>query len=220
MRIPQTLSKLFQALYALTILPNAMAAWPLNQRQRASMSGSMDTMPSPRRWTLLSNGRQSSAASAGTLSNSPVSRGSALLAAGLPMKRVLPLLFFGFLAAPGHAAETVEQESFRAAVDKDGIQRVAIAGGNYFFKPSRIVVKVNVPVEFAVSKEPGIVPHTFVIDAPEAGIAIDATLGTEPQIVAFTPKKPGQYPFFCKNRLLFFKSHREHGMEGVLEVVE
>ena len=136
------------------------------------------------------------------------------------MKRVLPLLFFGFLAVSGHAAETVEQESFRAAVDKDGIQRVAIAGGDYFFKPSRIVVKVNVPVEFAVSKEPGIVPHTFVIDAPEAGIAIDATLGTEPQTVAFTPKKPGQYPFFCKNRLLFFKSHREHGMEGMLEVVE
>lgn len=153
-------------------------------------------------------------------SNSSSSRNSSLLVAGVAMTRVLPLLFSILLATPGHAAETAEQEIFRATVDKDGIQHVAIIGGNYFFKPSRIVVKVNVPVEFTVSKESGIVPHTFVIDAPEAGLAVDATLSTEPQTVAFTPKKTGQYPFFCKSQLLFFKSHREHGMEGVLDVVE
>lgn len=28
-------------------------------------------------------------------------------------------------------------------------------GGSYFFKPRRIVVKVNVPVELALAKEPG-----------------------------------------------------------------
>ena len=136
------------------------------------------------------------------------------------MKNGLVFVLFSLLAITGHAAETADQESVRAVVDKDGIQHVAIVGGGYFFKPSHIVVKVNVPVEFAVSKEPGIVPHTFVIDAPEADIAVDATLETEPKSITVTPKKTGKYPFFCKNRLLFFKSHREQGMEGTLEVVE
>lgn len=140
--------------------------------------------------------------------------------AGNWMKRGLPFLLVGLLATTGYAAETADQESFRAVVDKDGIQRVAIVGGSYFFKPSHIVVKVNVPVEFTVSKESGVVPHTFVIDAPDADIAVDATLDTEPKTITFTAKKTGKYPFFCKNRLLFFKSHREHGMEGTLEVVE
>jgi len=135
-------------------------------------------------------------------------------------KEAFPLFLLGFLALSGHAAETEEQQVFRAAIDKDGVQRVAVVGGGYFFKPSHIVVKVNVPVEFSVSKEPGIVPHTFVIDAQEAGIAVDTMLDAKPKTITFTPRMTGQYPFFCKNRLLFFKSHREQGMEGTLEVVE
>lgn len=136
------------------------------------------------------------------------------------MKRFLLILFFGFYTAFGQATGAAEQDSVRAVVDKDGIQRIAIAGGDYFFRPSRIMVKVNVPAEFAVSKESGIVPHTFVIDAPEAGIVVDVVLDTEPQTVTFTPTAVGKYPFYCKNKLLFFQSHREKGMEGMLEVVE
>jgi hypothetical protein len=34
-----------------------------------------------------------------------------------------------------------------------------------------------------------------------------------------TPSAAGAYPIYCKNRLLFFKGHRERGMEGILEVV-
>jgi len=30
----------------------------------------------------------------------------------------------------------------------------------------------------------------------------------------------GKYAFYCKNKLLFFKSHRENGQEGILEVVQ
>jgi hypothetical protein len=32
----------------------------------------------------------------------------------------------------------------RAVLDKDGIQRVEIVGGGYFFSPNRVIVKVNV----------------------------------------------------------------------------
>lgn len=113
-----------------------------------------------------------------------------------------------------------QEEASRAAIGADGVQRVRILGGSYFFRPRHIIVKANVPVELSVSLEPGIVPHTLVIQAGEAGISIDASLGTDPKTFAFSPKAVGKYSFYCKNKLLLFKSHREKGMEGILEVVE
>jgi len=113
-----------------------------------------------------------------------------------------------------------EEKSFRATIDSDGVQRVEIVGGGYFFNPSKVIVKVNVPVEFKLRKESGLVPHDFVIKAPEAGIDIDLSLGSNPKIVKFVPGKPGLYPFYCSKKLLFFESHRDKGMKGMLEVVE
>lgn len=113
-----------------------------------------------------------------------------------------------------------EEKIFTATIDSDGVQRVEIVGGGYFFNPNRIIVKVNVPVELKLRKESGIVPHNFAIKAPEAGIDIDISLGTEPKVVKFVPTKPGIYPFYCSKKLLFFESHRDKGMKGELEVVE
>jgi plastocyanin domain-containing protein len=112
------------------------------------------------------------------------------------------------------------EKTFRAALDKDGVQRVEIVGGGYFFAPNRIIVKVNVPVELKVRKEPGIVPHNIVMKAPEAGIDFEVPMKEEPQVIRFTPGKTGVYPFYCSKKLLFFESHREKGMEGLIEVVE
>lgn len=123
-------------------------------------------------------------------------------------------------AAYAQTDTPVREHIYRAAIDADGVQRVKILAGSYFFKPDHIVVKANTRVELSVSLEPGIVPHTLVIQAVEAGIAIDESLGTEPKTFAFTPKAAGKFPFYCRNKLLFFKSHREKGMEGTLEVVE
>lgn len=121
---------------------------------------------------------------------------------------------------PAFAQEKVQGEPFRAQIDADGKQRVRILGGSYFFKPNYVIVKANVPVEISVSLEPGIVPHSVVVKAPEAGIAINESLSTEPKTFVFTPTAAGKYAFYCKNKLLFFESHRDKGMEGVLEVVE
>ena len=104
-------------------------------------------------------------------------------------------------------------------VDKDGIQKVDILGGSYFFKPNHIVVKVNIPVELQVSKEKGIVPHDIVAKSPEAGIEFKENLSTTPKSIQFTPTKVGTYPFYCSKKVPFSKSHRERGMEGVIEVV-
>jgi len=106
-------------------------------------------------------------------------------------------------------------------VDKDGVQRVTIVGGSYFFKPNHIVVKVNIPVELKVSKESGfsLVPHDIVAKSPEAGIEFKESLSSSPQLIKFTPTKVGKYPMYCSKKAPFSKTHREKGMEGVIEVV-
>lgn len=106
-----------------------------------------------------------------------------------------------------------------ATIDQDGVQRVAILGGGYFYDPNYIVVKVNVPVEFAVRKESGMTPHDFVIKAPEAGIDVSVSMDSNPQLVKFTPTKPGKYEIVCTKKFLWI-NHRKKGMEGVLEVTE
>lgn len=113
-----------------------------------------------------------------------------------------------------------ERKEFTASVDKDGVQRVEILGGSYFFDPNYIIVKVNVPVELNIRKESGITPHNFILQAPEAGMNINVDLGSDATLVAFTPAKTGTYPFFCDKKLPFMPSHRERGMEGVLDVRE
>ncbi len=107
-----------------------------------------------------------------------------------------------------------------AEIGADGVQRVEVLGGSYYFNPNVIVVKVNVPVELRVRKESGITPHNMVLKAPEAGIDFSVSLSTTPKSITFTPKKTGKYPFECTHKLLFFKSHKDHGMTGILEVVD
>lgn len=126
------------------------------------------------------------------------------------------IILFIFLVS----AAIAEKTAYKATIGNDGIQRVDSLAGSYFFKPEHIVVKINIPVELRVKKEAGIVPHTFVIKEPDAEIEVNESLSTEPKVIKFTPKKVGRYPFYCGKKLLFFKSHREEGMEGVLEVTE
>jgi len=97
---------------------------------------------------------------------------------------------------------------------------VQITAAEYSFTPNRISVKVNVPVELSVKKQAGLVPHNITISAPEAGINFSESLSTEPVTIKFTPTKVGEYTFYCDKKLLFSKSHREKGMEGILIVGE
>lgn len=137
-------------------------------------------------------------------------------------KTVTIFLFcFGFAGQGACQADTLPpDEIYRATIAADGVQHVRMEGGSYFFKPNHVIVKVNVPVELLVSVEKGLIPHTLVIQSPEAGIVVDEKLSSDAKTIRFTPTAVGKHPFYCKNKLLFFKSHREKGMEGVLEVVK
>ncbi len=135
------------------------------------------------------------------------------------MRTIKILLIFLILAGMGFAEEAAKK-IYTATVDTDGIQRVKVSGGEYFFDPNYIILKVNVPVELVIRKEPTIVPHNIIINAPEAGIDIRENFGKNPKLIKFTPKKTGKYPFYCDKRFLFFKTHKEKGMEGMIEVIE
>lgn len=129
-------------------------------------------------------------------------------------------LVLSLLLVIAACAGTPPPESARTAApvpDREGVQRVKVVAGSYYFNPSRITVRVGQPVELQLSREPGLVPHDFTLVAPQAGIDVQVALSTAPQTVRFTPTRAGRYAFFCSQRFLG-QSHRERGMTGVLEV--
>ena len=133
--------------------------------------------------------------------------------------KVAVLVISGLLAVTLPAAAADTKDVYTATIDNSGVQKVEMVGGSYYFKPNVVIVKVNVPVEISIKKEPGFVPHNIVLRAPDAGMDFKVELSTEPKAIKFTPTKIGKYPFYCDHRFLFW-SHREKGMEGVLEVTE
>lgn len=116
--------------------------------------------------------------------------------------------------APGKITRAV------ATLGSDGIQRLDITGGEYYYEPNYLVVKVNTPVEIKVKKAGGYIPHNLIAKAPEAGIDFKIDLKNDFQTIKFTPTKTGKFPMYCDKKLLWFDDHRKKGMEGMIEVVE
>jgi plastocyanin domain-containing protein len=135
---------------------------------------------------------------------------------------VTGLLLAGGCRSTAEPRPQAQEQKQRQVVkaDQDGVQRVRVLAGSYFFKPNHIVVKVNIPVELTASRAAGLAPHDLVIRAEDAGINVDQDLATEPRKIAFTPKKAGKYAIYSSKKPPFGgASHRERGMEGILEVV-
>lgn len=124
------------------------------------------------------------------------------------------------MAATAYADAGAAEQRFVATIGADGYQRVEMTAGSYYFDPQIVVVKVNVPVEMTIRKEPGITPHNLVMRSPEADLDFEIAVSTEPKKVSFMATKTGAYPFECSHRFLFFKSHKDRGMRGILEVVD
>ena len=119
-------------------------------------------------------------------------------------------------AAHDPAAPRARQETYVAKADADGVQRARVMAGSYFFQPGHIVVRANMPVELMASREAGMVPHDLVIE----GLDLRQELSTEPARIAFTPGRAGKYAIYCSKKPPFGgATHRERGMEAVLEVV-
>jgi len=104
-----------------------------------------------------------------------------------------------------------------ARTESDGVQRVDVRTHTYWFEPNRIVVKSGVPVEIHIHNASWITPHGFTCIAPDAGVETKKTVGFvgRTKTIKFTPKEPGEYPFFCQ---VF--NHSKKGMKGTLVVVQ
>jgi plastocyanin domain-containing protein len=101
-----------------------------------------------------------------------------------------------------------------ATMTADRIQEIKLELHDFYFKPSKIYVVVDVPVRLLVSNKTIIVPHNFSLHAPETGIDIDQDVGARKTVVIeFTPTKIGEYQFFCDK-----DGHMKKGMVGTLAV--
>ncbi len=130
----------------------------------------------------------------------------------------MPLLALvgAFLLSLAWGAE--KTEVYKATIDSNGVQKIEMKAGDFYFKPDTIIVKKNVPVVITVKEEPGFASHSIVLHAPEAGIDFDVDLGRDAKTIRFMPTRAGRYPFYCDEGLI--ETHRSKGMEGVLEVTE
>ncbi len=132
------------------------------------------------------------------------------------MVRVFMLLVFTITAV---MAGEWKEVRYVAKVDEDGVQRVKIKAGSYYYNPNYIVVKKGIPVEFVIIRESAIIPHNIIIEMP--GVSIRQELDPEEEVrIRFTPEAAGKFEFYCDKKFLFFPSHREKGMWGILEVVD
>ncbi len=132
------------------------------------------------------------------------------------------LVLLSLVGCVASQADTVPSNSMgeQAPITTNGVQKIHIEGGSYFFKPNHFTVKVNIPVELMIKVESGLVPHNFVIKSPETGVMVEESLSSNIKTIRFTPKAIGKITFYCSHGLPFAKSHRERGMEGVIDVVK
>lgn len=129
----------------------------------------------------------------------------------------LPVLFMLGLVGAGALASA--EEAVELAVGEDGVQRGIITVDSYSYTPSHLIARAGKPVELALTSVTDIVPHNFLLKEPTAGLDVEQDVKAGKTVtVRFTPTQPGTFTFYCDKQLLFFKSHRERGMEGRLEV--
>jgi plastocyanin domain-containing protein len=104
-------------------------------------------------------------------------------------------------------------------LNEQGIQRATITMDSYSYDLKDLSVQAGKPVELTLHNVATFTPHTFVVDDPAAGFHVRAEVSAwDTQTVRFTPKHGGTVTFYCDKKLLFFKSHRERGQEGHLEI--
>lgn len=103
--------------------------------------------------------------------------------------------------------------------DSDGVQRAVVEVDSYAFIPNHLTVNAGKPVKLTFKSVTWVVPHNVIIDDPRSGLNIREEIPAgESLTITFTPMVTGSFAIYCDKKLPFFKSHREKGQEGVLEV--
>jgi len=113
---------------------------------------------------------------------------------------------------------TIASSSYLHA-DQGEIKVNEVKLGGYRFIPQEIYLIAEQPAVLRLVNTDSITPHNFTMKAVDGTADIDVdVLGGESVDVQLSPMPAGRYSFYCGNKLLFMKSHREKGMEGSLIV--
>jgi plastocyanin len=89
---------------------------------------------------------------------------------------------------------------------------------DYRFEPDTLTAVAGVPVVLTLVNPERLTPHNFTLKQGGGEVISMDVEAQETETVRFTPTAPGTYVFHCDTKLLWFKSHRERGMEGTLVV--
>jgi len=108
---------------------------------------------------------------------------------------------------------------FAAPPDTAPEGTIAVKLGDYRFSPDTLNVRAGETVRLELTNTDHVTPHNLTLEADSAGLNVNVDVGPgKTEVVDIKPLVPGSYPFYCNKKLLFLKSHREHGMEGTLIV--
>lgn len=108
----------------------------------------------------------------------------------------------------------------RAVSGADTARIISIEIGDYRFQPDTIELRAGEPVRLELTNTDGITPHNFTLKDAAATLDLDIDVAAgKTQVVELIVPVPGTYTFYCDKKLLFMKSHRDHGMEGTLVVI-
>ncbi|MEQ1846790.1 MAG: cupredoxin domain-containing protein [Nitrospira sp.] len=105
------------------------------------------------------------------------------------------------------------------SISPDGVQRASVILDSYSYSPNHLIVESGKPVELTLMSRTTFIPHNFVMQELSVGLSIEQDVGAGKTVIAkLVPTHPGLFPFFCDKRLWPMPSHRDKGMEGLLEV--
>ncbi|MGE3976090.1 MAG: cupredoxin domain-containing protein [Nitrospira sp.] len=124
------------------------------------------------------------------------------------------------LASIGRAADKPTSDlAIAVPISQDGVQRATVILDSYSYSPNHLVVENGKPVELTLTSVTMITPHNFIINDSAGSLSVEQDVGAGRTVVTrFVPTQPGLFPFFCDKRLWPMPSHRDKGMEGILEV--
>ena len=104
-------------------------------------------------------------------------------------------------------------------VAADGVQRATVTLDSYSYTPNHLVVEAGKPVELTLTSVTTIIPHNFIIKDAAGRLSVEQDVSAGKTVtITFTPTHPGIFPIYCDKRLWPLPSHRDKGMEGILEV--
>jgi heme/copper-type cytochrome/quinol oxidase subunit 2 len=122
------------------------------------------------------------------------------------------------LVSIGHASDSLGS-AIAVPISPDGVQRATIILDSYSYSPNHLVVENGKPVELTLTSVTTITPHNFIIKDSTGSLSVEQDVGAGRTVMArFVPTQPGLFSFFCDKRLWPMRSHRDKGMEGLLEV--